>query len=84
MQRVDSESESDDEGEGLEDAGIEASYEAYDVAEFAEDVLDSFDTCLFNWASEGEVSDTTLRRRGLGETREQVRELAKEFLNELI
>jgi hypothetical protein len=70
--------------EALEAAGFEASYDERDIAHFAEEVWHDLWWLGDDWARSGDLSDTTLERRGLGETREQVWKLTKAFLEELM
>ena len=70
--------------ERLEAAGLEASYDERDIAHFAEEVWHVLGWLGHDWARSGDLSDTTLERRGRGETREQVTALAKKFLKELM
>lgn len=78
------ECESEEERVRLEAACIDATYDEYDVAEFAASFSGGLDACLDGWTSSGELSDIPLERRGLGETREQVKTLAEKFLEELM
>ena len=82
--RTECQPEGDAERERLEAAGFEASYDERDIAKYADEVSSNLDECLKVWANMSEVDQTTLERRGRGETREQVKALAKKFLKELM